>query len=77
MTNGRLFETLKSRLLDFQAPLKLSIPGSRLERQKGCLKNQTFENCVYLFILECLLSIQNSAKAVNVSRQTKTENTDH
>lgn len=38
--NVILFQTHKSGLLDFQAPLKLSFPGSRLKRQKGCFKNR-------------------------------------
>lgn len=63
MKNARLFETLKSRLSDFRAPLKLSLPGSRLEWQKGCFKTRLLNT---VFILECLLSIQNSAEAVNV-----------
>jgi len=38
--NAILFKTLKSELLDAEAPLNLSFPGSRLKRQKGYFKNR-------------------------------------
>lgn len=62
MKNVILFQTLKSGLLDFQAPLKLSFLGSRLKGQKGCFKNRllktVFNNYeispVFRFIYVCI-----------------------